>query len=406
MRIFRLYFLTFLTLVALFSNASASATISYSLFLGGLDSDKATAIPVDTAGNIYIADATSSADFATSITPCSGTFDDIWVAKFNSSMAMVFSPCIGGTGIDVPTGMAVDSNQNVYLAGHTTSTNFPIVNAAQSIIGGWRDGFVLKLSASGAVIEYSTYLGGDGDDTLSGIPVNTDGLVYVAGTTTSSNLAASLFIVAANSEFATDINYCTSVVLLDGDVSPTVYCGNVDAFVAGLAWNGSLNFMHYMGGKGYDVANAIALDSSSSPVVVGTTSSTSFFPKVGAAFQAAISGGYDAFVTQYDYSGLWIASTYFGGKGSESANAVSVGPYGDIYVAGSISSTYMPILSPYKATLSGKTDVFVSELYPGLSALAYSTDIGGKENDIAYGIAVNPWGYASVTGIPCPLIIL
>lgn len=58
----------------------------------------------------------------------------------------------------------------------------------------------------------------------------------------------------------------------------------------------------------------------------------------------------------------------------------------------------MPVLSPSDASLTGKNDVFVSKMYPGLSALAYSTYIGGKENDIAYGIAVNPWGYASVTG--------
>lgn len=392
----------FLSLVLMFSamagHASAAATLNYFTFLGGLNNDKVTAVTVDTAGNIYVVGTTGSADFATSFTPCTGLFDDIFVAKFDPTFNMLYSTCIGGIGVDVPTGLTVDINENVYVTGNTTSIDFPVIGAAQSVQGGGRDGFVFKLSIDGGTIEYSTFLGGSGDDSLNGIAVSPAGDIYVAGTTTSYDLSVSMFTVDPKSEFAAYVEYCTMQILVEGDITSTVNCGNVDAFVAGLTWNGALSFMHYMGGKGYDAANGIALDSGSGPVVVGTTSSSSLFPKVGAAFNDTISGSYDAFITQYDYSGAWTASTYFGGTGSESANAVAIGSDGNIYITGSTDSSDLPTLMAYKSTVAGKSDAFVAKLYPGLSALAYSTYVGGAETDTAYGISVDTWGYVSIAG--------
>jgi hypothetical protein len=111
------------------------------------------------------------------------------VTKLNAAgSALVYSTYLGGSGLDWGNGIAVDSFGNAYVTGLTDSTNFPTVNAFQAKFGGGdRDAFVTKLSFEGSALVYSTYLGGSGSDSGSGIAVDSSGNAYVTGNTTSSD---------------------------------------------------------------------------------------------------------------------------------------------------------------------------------------------------------------------------
>ncbi|MCK4614481.1 MAG: DUF2341 domain-containing protein, partial [Thermoplasmata archaeon] len=123
----------------------------YSTFLGGSGDDGGKAITVDSNGNAYVTGYTSSSNFPTT----SGAYDttyncgyDAFVSKLNSAgNSLLYSTFIGGSGYDEGRGIAVDTNGNVYVTGHTFSSNFPTVNAYDSSLSGDRDAFVVKLNA-------------------------------------------------------------------------------------------------------------------------------------------------------------------------------------------------------------------------------------------------------------------
>jgi hypothetical protein len=170
--------------------------LSYSTYLGGSGTDSGNAIAVDAAGNAYIVGFTTSPDFPTAnplqpfLTP---PYSNAFVAKLTADgSALVYSTFLGGSGDSVlgqgdnGTGIAVDTAGNAYVAGITSSANFPTVNALQPRYGGGNgDAFVAKLTADGSALVYSTYLGGSGIERCNTIAVDGAGNAYVTGETGS-----------------------------------------------------------------------------------------------------------------------------------------------------------------------------------------------------------------------------
>jgi uncharacterized repeat protein (TIGR01451 family) len=114
-----------------------------------------------------------------------GSSDDVFVTKFNpGASAILYTTSIGGSGSDQCFGLAVDANGAAYITGTTSSPDYPVAGASQPAKGGNSDAFVTKLNSSGA-ISYSTYLGGGGSDTGRGIAIDGAGNAYVAGFTSS-----------------------------------------------------------------------------------------------------------------------------------------------------------------------------------------------------------------------------
>ncbi len=168
--------------------SSAGSTLLYSTYVGGSDDDEGYGIAVDGSGNAYVTGLTSSSDFP--------TFDpyqtdqpliDAFITKLNSSgSALLFSTYAGGNGIDEGHAIAVDGAGNVFVAGYTSSTNYPTVNPYQTDQPNW-DVFVTKFGGSFGAPLYSTYLGGYDRDYARAIAVDGSGSVYITGETYSTN---------------------------------------------------------------------------------------------------------------------------------------------------------------------------------------------------------------------------
>src|SRR5436190_8081376 len=124
-----------------------------------------------------------------------GGGNDAFVTKVNATgTAWVYSTFLGGSpvggygGYDGANSIAVDAAGNAYIAGGTSSTNFPVHNAFQPQLAGGSfggDGFVTKFTPSGSALDYSTYLGGTGSDYCTAIAVDGSGSAYVTGRTES-----------------------------------------------------------------------------------------------------------------------------------------------------------------------------------------------------------------------------
>ena len=177
----------------------SGASLVYSTYLGGSDDDSESAygvlggqpIAIDPSGNAYVTGYTKSSDFpmknAVQPTFASG-YTDAFVTKLDpTGSSLIYSTYLGGTNQDSGWGIAVDQNDNAYVAGTTSSTDYPTVAAWRpSYAGGMSDAFVTKLSATGS-LQYSTFLGGSGSDDGEGIAVDKNGAAYVVGMTQSAD---------------------------------------------------------------------------------------------------------------------------------------------------------------------------------------------------------------------------
>jgi len=264
-------------------NATGTALV-YSTYLGGSGYDYGNGIAVDGAGNAFVTGWTSSTDFPTQnpLQGASGGRYDAFVAKLNATgTALVYSTYLGGSGYDYGNGIAVDGAGNAFVTGTTYSTDFPTKNPLQAAYGGGGDAFVAKLNATGTALVYSTYLGGGGDLGY-GIAVDGAGNAYVTGYTGSANFPTKSPLQAANG-------------------------GGQDAFVTKLDATGTaLVFSTYLGGSGSDEAYGIAVDTTGSIYVTGSTASTNF--PTSNPLQATYGGAGDAFVAKINLSGFILST--------------------------------------------------------------------------------------------------
>jgi len=348
-------------------------------------------LAVDPAGDAYVSGGTNSVDFPVTtgaLQTTNGGGQDAVMAKLNpSGSALVYSTYLGGSGDDFGTGIALDAGGDAYMSGSTTSTNFPTTaGALQTVSGGARDGFVVKLNPVGSALVYSTYLGGSGEDGPGqGIALDGSGDAYITGSTNST-------------DFPTTV----------GAPQRTFGGGAHDAFIAKLNPAASaLVYSTYLGGSGDDVAHGIAVDASGGADVIGYAESSDF-PTTAGAFQPTFGGGVrNAFVARLNPDGSRSYVTYLGGAGRDVGWAIAVDGVGAAYVVGGTTSTNFPLTpDAFQPTYGGSGgggatgtgDGFVAKLNPRGSALVYSTYLGGSAFDLAIGIAVDGSGSAYVIG--------
>ena len=162
-----------------------------------------------------------------------------------------------------------------------------------------------------------------------------------------------------------------------------------------------LSYSSYLGGTNSDSSTGIAVDTNGNAYVTGGTASTDF-PTTAGAFQSAVRGASDAFVTKLNPSGTGLVySTYLGGSDSEGASSIAVDANGSAYLTGGTRSADFPITAgAFQATLPGPSAAFVTKLDPAGSTLVYSTYLGGSSasGESASRIAVDGDGNAYVVG--------
>jgi len=181
-----------------------SADLLYSTFMGGSAADEGVAVAVDASGQAYVTGETQSSDFPTTPgafqTTCNssgGNCEDGFIAKLNPASAgtadMVYSTFFGGTGTTLVKAVAADLAGDAYVAGRTTSTNFPLLRPIQSLHSadkGNYDGFVTELNPMGSGLVFSTYLGGNNFDSFNGVALDSSNSIYAGGRTQSTNYPA------------------------------------------------------------------------------------------------------------------------------------------------------------------------------------------------------------------------
>ncbi|MFQ5834199.1 MAG: SBBP repeat-containing protein [Candidatus Thorarchaeota archaeon] len=351
----------------------------YSTYLGGAGSDQLEAVAVDSEGNVYVAGHSYSSDFPL-VNPYNDShigYDCVVLKMSSDGRTLLYSTFIGGSGDDYANGIAIDSAGAAYVTGYTTSTDFPTHDGyMESYAGGMYDCFVVKLSPSGSSLQYSTFFGGSALDRAYSIAVDSLNRAYVTGGTSSLNFPAT----------TTAYNQSNS---------------NEACFTAKFSSDGQ-RLLHsaVIGGNGGDRGKSIAADENGMVYVTGTTTSGMFFAVN--AMDSTRGGNVDSFVLKLDAANDEIIFlTYFGGGGSEWGEAVAIDGEGNIYVAGKTESLGLATPGAYDTVLStggvDDEDCFVLKLLSD-GSMGFCTYVGGTMPNHPYGMALDSMNSIYVVG--------
>ena len=357
-------------------NPAGTAVIYRNSFGAPAAPDEANAIAVDPLGNAYVVGHTGASSpfggFPTvnPIEPLQPTMHYVgFLTKFDPNGAMLYSTVLGGSGIDSATGIAVDAMGDMFVAGYTSSRDFPTSHPLQPALNGPSDAFVTALNAQGNAFIFSTYVGGSGDDAASGIAVDAMGYSYVSGSTASADFPTEDAIVpaAAGGGFAFKLNpagsaFQYSTYLSEGGANGIAVDPARNAYVTGATGNPSDAYVKkidptgsafvysaHIGGSSNDVGNGVAVDAFGNAYVTGFTDSSDF-PQL-ASLETFVARSRDAFLTKLSTTGAIVYSTLLAGNerspgagpgAYNSGQAVASDADGNVYVAGVTSASNFP----------------------------------------------------------------
>jgi hypothetical protein len=362
----------------------------WSTFYGGNGNENLSGgdpTEVDRNGNVLVAGFVDNNAFPVSTGAVQGSygggFRDAILVKFDGNGRRLWATYYGGSQDEIAHGVVSDAARNVYLAGHTTSSNFPVQNAYQGSNGGGRDAFIVKLDSNGGRL-WATYYGGDDFD---------DG--YGFGGDSTGNVA--VLLTSGSAGLATDSTF--------QPIKPSAV-GNLDALVVKFTSAGGRVWGTYYGGNNTEYGYAMGTDPSDNIIISGWTFSTNF-PTTGGAFQTVNNGSSDAFIVKFNRSGVRQWATYYGGNGTEDDAAgqtigfagLATDGGGNIFITGFTTGGTFPTTtgSFQPAYGGGVSDAFIVKMNPN-GVRVWATFVGGSGEDVGTGIASNPDGGVLGTG--------
>jgi len=296
----------------------------YATFFGGSNSDDASAIAVDGAGNFYVAGATSSPDFPGAQKPPDTKRTIAFLSKFSPSYQLLWTRFVGEIGLDSARGIALDKKGNVYLVGSSESGDIPLLGAPL-LPHSQRCAFLARFSKEGE-LQMATQIGGSNSADGQAIVLDGAGDVWIAGTTYGATFPTKDAKLAAK--------------------------GKTDVWVSKLAPSGELLFSTLVGGSDEEAFGGLCLAPDGGVALAGTTASTDF--PVVKATQAAFGGAGSGDSSSFDVKGdAWVAvldaggktrwATYFGGRSADVGGALAFAPNGDLWLTGSSASHDLPL---------------------------------------------------------------
>ncbi len=369
--------------------------ILYLSYAGGSGDDIPLAMVLDSSQNIYLTGTTNSTDFPTTTgafqtagagsSYVSGFVFELNPGLSTSTSTLVYSTYLGGTtGNQSANGIALDPNGNIYVVGTTKATDFPVSSGAyQSTLNGLQDAFLCEITPSSTTLAYSTYLGGELEDDGRGIAIASNGLVYFAANTNSTQFPL------AGASYQSNLVGNYDIVI-----------GVMDMTQSGAA---SLVYATYFGGSDNDGVRKLALDANGNLLLTGYTLSADF-PVTRDALQPAYGGYSDAFVLVVNPANpaFLLYSSYLGGADAEVGFDIAADNGGFLYITGyTISADFPTTVDAPQPVWGPSIDIFITKLQRGVAGLAglqWSTYFSSGIGNSGLALVVGPDGTVYVTG--------
>lgn len=367
------------------AGSAGNVGLQFATYLGGNDLDNCGAIEMDAAGNVWVTGSTSSSDFP-QLNPVQSrsTGSDAFLVRIDptgGAQALAYATCLGGSGNEQGTALALGGDGAVVVAGYTTSPDFPVNDPARTYSGAM-DIFVARLdparSGSDALL-YATCFGGRLDDRAAGVSLDGQGRIVVAGSSRSEDFPT------LGPAFTPQGSWDAVVFILD----------------PGRGGSDALVYSTCLGGAGSDTASGMALGNGGLVYLAGSTDSPSF-PIVNGCMPPA--GSTDAFLALLDPQRGGADSlryaTCLGGTDYDFATGLAVNGYGHAFLCGYTASDDFPLvdgLQPFQ----GLWDAFVARINPvvsGPAGLYNSSCLGGRGADYGRGVDRDDRGVVHLVG--------
>ncbi|MCW3098268.1 MAG: hypothetical protein JWL77_3886 [Chthonomonadaceae bacterium] len=342
--------------------------LTYSTYLGGHAplgiGDTIDAITVTPDGYAYLAGNATATDFPTTSngykTTSPGSY--VFVSVLDPTGAtLAYSTFVGGVGLNVAFGVAVNRQGHIFIAGNTTATDFPVTGGAfqttKSVAGTYTP-FISRLDPSGKILVYSTYLGGASDTRMRSMVIDSIGNAYLTGLTTAADFPVTPG--AYQKTYLSHFNGMAFVAKLEPFGTFLVY----STFLGGTQ-EGSID----------NEALGIAIDNSGNAYVVGNVGSPDFPTRIG-SFQRtkAAASGSVGFLTKLNGAGnALLYSTFLGGSGQATGDGdipegIALDSSGNAYITGKTNSADFPVTpGAYQSTnhaVTGGYNGFVTRVSP------------------------------------------
>lgn len=320
-------------------------------YLGGSGTDTGNGIAVDAAGDIYLAGSTTSPDLGTpgAYQSMLRGLQDGFVCELDASADVIWFTYLGTKGSNQANAIAVDSTGAAYVAGYSTTKGYPVRGKVtqKSFGGGPHDAVFTKVSPGGGSLDWSGYLGGQGDDVAYALALAPDGTVYLNGYTGS-------------------INFPTTAGAYQTDRRALSV-----AWVTRLGSDGGIAQSTLLGGSSSSespcpaCSSSLAIDSNGNPWVGGLTSETNFPVTPGAAQRKYAGGPHDAFLSELtpELDALTY-STFAGGTQDDGFVALAFDANGNLWAHGNTFSRDFPVLNPWQDRNHGDFEATISEYSP------------------------------------------
>lgn len=434
----------------------------WATYYGGDGNDIGYSVTVDGSSDVYMCGSTGtsngSGQYTVMVTPPNshqsvfGGGWDAFLVKFNSSGVRQWGTYYGGTGDDKAYSVATDTNNNVIIAGETTSGGNTVIATTGCHQGSYwalGDGFLVKFNSSGQR-QWGTYYGGNKADAVLSVATDASGNIFFTG---NSETDSGVAIATASSHQPTHYAYLESAFLVKfspgggrvwgtyygddgggtsacvdskGDVYMTGYTGSAqflgnelvstpgshqatyggggsDAFLVKFATTGTRIWGTYYGGSQYDEGYSCKTDHLQNVYISGRTGSSSWQNTMIAtsdAVQTSFGGGDDAFLVKFNSLGQRQWGTYYGALGVEIGYACATDPSANVFMAGP-ASTYVgtSVATPgshQPAYGGGSSDAFLAKFDP-CNAPAQPSAIDGS-TIVCIGSSANIYSVEAIAG--------
>ncbi|MGY5881425.1 MAG: hypothetical protein RTV31_14330 [Candidatus Thorarchaeota archaeon] len=407
-------------------------------YFGGSELEWAGKSDFDSEGNLVLTGHTMSTDLPTQNANQStyAGLGDAFVLKMSTDGEIVFATYFGGSGLEEAMTLMVDEENNIIIAGGTTSTDLPLQNPIQSERNGTDDGFIAKYGPTGNLV-FSSYFGGSDEDRIERSGIDQYGNYVFTGRTGSDDFPITQgvyqenygggdtdLILTALSDDCQTIEYSTyfgnaadelgldvdtdnlgnlvvvGLAYLETNTTEGVYQrdyggGQSDSVIAKFSPNCTdLIWSTLLGGNGWEFGDDVDFDSSNNVVVSGYTGSTDF-PLVDQFYNNSPNN--DAFFAKLDPNGeTLVFSTLLGGNLEDRSYGMEVLSDDAIVITSPASSTDMPTLNAIQANNSGGSDGYVAFFTE--DEMVYASYLGGAGNDYVMGMSVYDEELVAIVG--------
>lgn len=390
-----------------FDFRGSKRNLVYGTFFGGAGSDYIAGLSVDELGNVYVGGTTSSTDFPLKnpVNNSNNGLNDAFITKFTPDLqSIVYSTYIGGNKDDIVTGAQLGPDKGFYVCGYTESTNLPVTGGAiQTKIKGRKDIFIIKLTSSGQLIDYCTYIGGGDDDIPYAMAVSDVSNIFIVGTTKSGDFPMAPYRT---------VQQGWQTIVTESPYDRT-FNGGWDAFAVKILGEGKLDFSTYFGGTADDIATAVAYTSDQKIIFAGITykeTTNPSFPISQNAFQNTHKGGTEIFVAGLSNiitsSGGWGLtykrqdldfSTFLGGSSNDYPTSIILsGKF--LHILGYTNSSNFPIVNNPTGKKIGKYDIFYAQMASDGSSVNFSDIYGTVDDDSSSAFYITPVGDFYIAG--------